>query len=106
SLADLPEPVELVVIVVPEPGFEEAVDAALAAGARAIVGIVAGLGERSERNREREREVVERVRAAGAVLLGPNCMGVIDTRSEFAAAAHLTLAAGHIGVVSQSGGLG
>src|SRR5919204_6919937 len=45
SLAELPEAPELVAVAVPAAGFEEAVDAALAAGARAIVGISAGLGE-------------------------------------------------------------
>ena len=45
SVADLPEAPELVVIAVPAAGFEEAVDASLARGARAIVGITAGLGE-------------------------------------------------------------
>jgi acyl-CoA synthetase (NDP forming) len=106
SLSELPCPPELVLIAVPEQAFESAVDDALAAGAQAIVGIVAGLGEASDANRERERAVAERVRDAGAVLLGPNCMGVIDTSSELSAAAHLTLEPGAIAVVTQSGGLG
>ena len=106
SLDELPESPELVMIVVPEQGFEEAVAASLDAGARAIVAIVAGLGEAGPENRRREQAVVERVRAAGAVLLGPNCMGVIDTTSELSAAAHLTLPAGELAVVTQSGGLG
>jgi acetate---CoA ligase (ADP-forming) len=45
SLGELPEPPELVVLAVPAAAFEEATDAALAAGARAIVAIAAGLGE-------------------------------------------------------------
>src|SRR5690349_5322469 len=43
SLEELPEPPELVVLAVPASAFEETVDAALAAGARAIVAIAAGL---------------------------------------------------------------
>ena len=58
--------------------LEEAVDASLAAGARAIVAITAGLGEIGDEGRARERAIVERVRAAGAVLVGPNCLGVYD----------------------------
>jgi acyl-CoA synthetase (NDP forming) len=42
TLAEAPGPVELVVIAVPAAGFEPAVDDALRAGARAIVGITAG----------------------------------------------------------------
>ncbi len=104
SLADLDEPVELVVIAIPETGFETAVDQALAAGARAIVAITAGLGETGEAGARREREVVARVREAGAVLLGPNCLGLYD------AAAQLDLGSnqffpGPIGLISQSGNL-
>ena len=56
---------ELVVISVPAAAFEEAVDASLAAGAKAIVAITAGLGEVDDDGRELERRVVEKVRAGG-----------------------------------------
>ena len=80
SLGELPDAPELVVLSVPAAGFEAAVDEALAAGAKAIVGISAGLGELDEAGREVEAAVAERVRSAGAVLLGPNCLGVFDAR--------------------------
>jgi acetate---CoA ligase (ADP-forming) len=104
SLADLPDAPDLVVLSVPAAGFEEAVESSLAAGARAIVVISAGLGESGPDGRERERAVVERVRAAGAVLLGPNCLGVFDadTRLDLSSNA---VPAGEIGLVSQSGNL-
>ena len=101
SLSDLPETPELVVLSVPADGFEEAVEASLAAGAKALVGITTGLGETGDEGRARESAVVERVRAAGAVLLGPNCLGIFD------AAASLDLGwselrGGSIALVSQS----
>jgi acetate---CoA ligase (ADP-forming) len=104
SLEELPGPPELVVVTTPAAGFEEAVEGSLAVGARAIVGITAGLGETDDAGREIERRVVERVREAGAVLLGPNCLGVYD------AAAELDLGmsefgAGSLGIISQSGNL-
>ncbi len=104
SLADLPGPPELVVIALPAAAFEATVDASLAAGARAIVGITAGLAETGADGRELEQRVVERVRSAGAVLLGPNCLGVVD------AAASLDLGMneftpGSLGILSQSGNL-
>jgi acyl-CoA synthetase (NDP forming) len=98
SLAELPEPPELVVLSVPAAGLDEAVDASLAAGAKAIVAIAAGVGE------ERERSIVERVRAAGAVLLGPNCLGVFDAAGELDLASN-PLPSGPIGFVSQSGNI-
>ena len=54
-------------------------DDSLEAGAGALVAITAGFAEGGEEGRARERAVVERVREAGAVMLGPNCGGVADT---------------------------
>ncbi len=104
SLADLPSPPELVVLVVPATHFDTAVDEALAAGARAIVGITAGLAETGAEGRLREQAAVEKIRAAGAVLLGPNCLGVMDVSSELYLASN-ELPPGPIGVISQSGNL-
>jgi acyl-CoA synthetase (NDP forming) len=104
SLAEAGGPIELVVIAVGAAGFEQAVDDALAAGARAIVGITAGLGEAGGAARESERRVVERVRAAGAVLVGPNCLGVADPSSDLDLSFG-DFAAGPLGLISQSGNL-
>jgi acetate---CoA ligase (ADP-forming) len=102
SLGELPEPPELVVLSVPADGLEETVDASLAAGARALVAIAAGFAELGEEGAERERALVERVRAAGAALVGPNCLGVFDAAAELQLASS-PLPAGPIGFVSQSG---
>jgi acyl-CoA synthetase (NDP forming) len=104
SLAELPEPPELVALAVPADGFEEAVDDALAAGARALIVIAAGLGESGEPGKARERAVVARVREAGAVLLGPNCLGVFDAEAELSLTSN-ELPVGPVGVISQSGNL-
>ncbi len=92
------------VIAVPAAGFEEAVDAPLARGARAIVGITAGLGEAGGEALARERALVERVRSAGAMLLGPNCLGVFDATSDLGLASN-EFPPGSIGLISQSGNL-
>ena len=105
SLADVPQPVDLVVISIGAAGFEDAVDEALAAGARAIVAITAGLGETGRDGRAIERSVTEKVHAAGALLVGPNCMGVADTLSKLDLASS-EFAPGSIGLISQSGNLG
>jgi len=104
SLGDLPDAVELVAVGVPASAFEQTVEGALAAGAQAIVAISAGLGESGVEGRAREQAVVERVRAAGAVLLGPNCNGVFDAASELYLGFE-GLPAGPIGLISQSGNL-
>ena len=104
SLADAGEDVETVVVSVPEAGLEGAVDDSLAQGARALIVITSGLAERSEAGRERERALVERVRSAGAVMLGPNCIGVYDALSEFHVSSN-DYPAGPVGLISQSGNL-
>ena len=104
SLEELPEPPELVVLAIPARAFEETVEAALAVGAKAIVAITAGLGESSADGSRRELAVVERVRAAGAVLVGPNCMGLYDGQTELDLASS-DFVPGDLGFVSQSGNL-
>lgn len=104
SVGDLPERAELVVLAIGASGFGDAVEEATRAGARAIVGIAAGLGETGLEGRAMERRAVERVRAAGAVLLGPNCLGVVDTESELNVAFG-DYEPGPVALVSQSGNL-
>lgn len=104
SLAEVPAAPDLVVVSVPAAAFEQAVDDSLAAGARALVGITAGLGELGDEGREQERALVERVRAAGALLLGPNCLGVYDASSELGICSN-EFPPGSIGLISQSGNL-
>lgn len=104
ALDELPEAPELVVVTVPAAGVEEAVEAALAASAKGIVVISAGLGEMGGEGAARERAVVERVRAAGAVLVGPNCLGVYDAGAELELCSE-DLEPGSIGLISQSGNL-
>lgn len=104
ALSELPEAPELVVITVPAEAFDEAVDAAVEAGAKALVVISAGLGEAGPAGQARERAAVERVRAAGAVLVGPNCLGIFDAGTNL----HLSsdsVPSGPIGLISQSGNL-
>ncbi|MEV6316277.1 acetate--CoA ligase family protein [Streptomyces sp. NPDC051776] len=104
SLADIGDPVDLVVISVPGPGFEAAVDDALACGARAIVGITAGFAETGAAGLARQRAIAEHVRDAGAVLVGPNCLGIADNTTELYLASD-TFAPGGIALLSQSGNL-
>ena len=104
SVAELDGPIDLAVIAVPEAGFEDAVDGVLAKGARAIVAITAGLGEAGATGRAREDALIARVRNAGAVLIGPNCLGLVDNTT----ATYLSsnqFAPGDVAVLSQSGNL-
>lgn len=104
AVDDLVGSIDLAVIAVPEAGFEDAVDGVLAKGARAIVAITAGLGEAGAEGRAREAALIARVRDAGAVLVGPNCLGLVDNTT----ATYLSsnqFAHGDVAVLSQSGNL-
>lgn len=95
---------DLAVLCVPATGFVDAVRDAVAAGARALVGITAGLSETGPEGARLEAEALAVARDADAVLLGPNCLGLVDTGTGLQLA-HAELPAGDVAVLSQSGNL-
>jgi acetyl coenzyme A synthetase (ADP forming)-like protein len=78
-VTDIPGPVDLAVIVVPAHEVLAAVDDCIAANVRAICVISAGFSECDDDGRAREALLVEKVRRAGCRLIGPNCMGLLNT---------------------------
>lgn len=97
-------PLDLAVLCVPADGFVAAVADAVSAGARAIVAITAGLAEAGPEGARWEAEAVAVARDAGAVLVGPNCLGLVDTTTGLHLAPGL-LPPGDVAVLSQSGNL-
>ncbi|MGE5232891.1 MAG: acetate--CoA ligase family protein, partial [Acidobacteriota bacterium] len=109
SIAAIPDPVDLAVIAVPRPGVLPAVEECLARGVGGLVVITAGFSETGEEGRRLEQEIRARVRAAGVRMVGPNCMGVINTDPRVslnATFAPVPARRGSLGFVSQSGALG
>ena len=76
---DVPGTVDLAIVSVPAARVLDAVDDCLAKGVRAICVISAGFSESGAEGREREAVLLERVRRAGSRLVGPNCMGLLNT---------------------------
>jgi acetate---CoA ligase (ADP-forming) len=103
SLASLPEAPELAVLAVPPAAIEAAVDDAIAAGCRALVVITAGETD-GDAGGPRDAALAQRVREAGVILLGPNCLGVFDAAAELELVSN-DLPRGSIGLISQSGNL-
>ena len=103
TLASLPEAPELAVLAVPPAAVEGAVDDAIAAGCRALVVITAGEAD-GDAGGPRDAALARRVREAGVILLGPNCLGVFDAGSELELVSN-DLPRGSIGLISQSGNL-
>lgn len=102
SLSELGEAPELAVIAVPPDAVPAAVDEALDAGARAVV-VITATGDPGQPNGS-DASLAARVRSSGAVLLGPNCLGVFD-HSEQLELVPNPLPGGSIGLISQSGNL-
>jgi acetate---CoA ligase (ADP-forming) len=109
SVHDLPRPVGLAVIVVPADGVVAAAGECADAGVRALLVISAGFGETGAEGRRQQGELLTLCRRTGMRLIGPNCLGVINTDPDVrldATFAGRQPPAGTIGFLSQSGGLG
>lgn len=109
AVADIPGPVDLGVIVVPAADVLDAARACAAKDVRSLVVISAGFGETGPAGLARQRELVELCRSSGMRLIGPNCMGVLNTAADVrmdATFAPTFPPAGRVGFLSQSGALG
>jgi acyl-CoA synthetase (NDP forming) len=103
------QPVDLVVIAVPAVAVEEVVKDCARAHVRGVVVISAGFAEVSGEGRKIEARLSELVRGAGMRMIGPNCMGVLNT--DPALSMNATFAPswpppGGVSMLSQSGALG
>src|ERR1019366_1608605 len=79
SVLDIPGEVEMAVITVPAAAVLEAARKCVAKGVRALVVISAGFAETGPEGAELQRLLLDVCRQAGMRLVGPNCMGVINT---------------------------
>jgi len=109
SLRDVPGPVEFAVIAVPARDVEAVIDDCIVKHVAAAVVISAGFSETGAEGRAAEQRILEKVRGAGMRMVGPNCMGVLNT--DPAVQMHATFAsvfppAGNVAMSSQSGALG
>jgi acetyl coenzyme A synthetase (ADP forming)-like protein len=109
TIADVPEIADVAVIVVPKDRVLEAAEQCGAAGVRNLVVISAGFREVGADGAAREDRLREIVRRSGMRLVGPNCMGIINTNPDVslnATFAPVMPPHGRAAFVSQSGALG
>jgi acyl-CoA synthetase (NDP forming) len=78
KIGDLPEVPDLAVIVVPPPVVPPVIGECVDKGIRAGVVITAGFGEVGSAGERLQREMLERARAGGMILVGPNCNGIMS----------------------------
>ena len=105
----MPAGVDLAVVAVPPHQVLEVVEDCGAARVKAVVVITAGFAEIGPSGLALQDRLIEKVRAFGMRLVGPNCMGVLNTdpdvRLNASFAGHLP-PPGRVALASQSGGLG
>jgi acetate---CoA ligase (ADP-forming) len=109
SVTAIPDAVDLAVICVPCAAVSAAVDDCIAKGVKALVIISAGFGETGTAGRVLEQELLDKVRAAGIRMIGPNCMGIINTDPAVRLNATFSPIApeqGRVAFSTQSGALG
>ncbi len=109
DVRDIPGAVDLAVIAVPAASVADVVASCQAKGVHGLIVLTAGFAETGADGAVAQRAMVARARAHGMRVLGPNCLGLINT--DPAVRLNATLAprvppAGRIGFFSQSGALG
>jgi acyl-CoA synthetase (NDP forming) len=81
TLQDIPDPVDMVVIAVPARITPRVFEDIAAKGTRAAIVVSGGFSETGPRGAELEDEIVDIGKKNGIRIIGPNCVGVIDTHS-------------------------
>jgi acyl-CoA synthetase (NDP forming) len=108
-VGDIPDPIDLAIVMVPRDAVLDVVEECIQHGVKGLVVITAGFAEVGPVGAALETQLGERVRHAGVRMIGPNCMGVINTDESVrmeATFAPTPAERGTIGFVSQSGALG
>ncbi len=109
KLAEVPGAVDLAIITVPAPFVSDVVRDCGSEGIRGLVIMTAGYSEQGPARAGAERDLVELARNFGMRLVGPNCVGVLNTSTDVrmnATVAERSPLPGRIALSSQSGGLG
>ncbi len=109
SVMDIPGEVDLAVVAVPADAVQDVVLDCAAKGVHGLVVVSAGFAETGDEGRQRQRRLVGLARSYGLRLIGPNCLGIINTAPEVSINASLVPdmpPRGRAGFFCQSGALG
>ncbi|PWN03032.1 GNAT family N-acetyltransferase [Nocardioides silvaticus] len=109
SVNEIPDDVDVAIVAVPAEAVTDVVLDCAAKGVHGLIVISSGFAETGEEGRRRQRHLVGLSRSYGLRLIGPNCLGVINTDPEISVNASLSSvmpARGRAGFFCQSGALG
>ena len=106
SIKDVPDQVDLAVIVTPSTSIPGIIAECAEAGVKGAIVISAGFKEIGPAGVELERQLLENARKGGMRVVGPNCLGVMNPMSGLNATFAAGMARkGHVAFISQSGAL-
>jgi acyl-CoA synthetase (NDP forming)/RimJ/RimL family protein N-acetyltransferase len=109
SVNDIPDDVDVAIVAVPADAVTDVVLDCAAKGVHGLIVISSGFAEIGEEGRQRQRHLVGLSRSYGLRLIGPNCLGVINTDPAVSVNASLSSVMpprGRAGFFCQSGALG
>ncbi len=109
SLRDLPERADLAVVAVPAGTVLSVAEDALHSGTKGLLVVTSGFAESGPEGAAQQKKLVDLVRSHGARMIGPNCLGIMNTHPEVSLNASLAPAMsprGRIGFYSHSAALG
>ena len=109
KISDVPGKIDLVVIAVNSEKVYDVALEAIQAGVKGLVVVSAGFADAGEEGLKRQKKLTELVRAHGVRLLGPSCLGVMNTDPKVklnASMAPQIMPPGHTGFFSHSAALG
>lgn len=108
DIAAIPEPVDCIVLAVPNHHVPDLLESAVNCGVRAAVVFAAGFAEIGDEGQERQARIEALSRERGLLVCGPNCYGVLNVHGKaplFASTIPQGFLPGPVALVSQSGGL-
>jgi acyl-CoA synthetase (NDP forming) len=108
EIAAIPDPVDCVILAVPNRHVADLVESAAAAGVRAAVVFSAGFAEIGAEGAQRQHRLESFAAERNFLICGPNCYGVLNAVGKaplFASTIPPGFLSGPVGLVSQSGGL-
>jgi acetate---CoA ligase (ADP-forming) len=106
SIEAAPDPVDLAVVIVPAPLVPQTIEACGRRGIRWAIIVSGGFRETGPAGAELEEQTVAMARRHGLRLIGPNCIGLIDTHVPFNTTFIKSMPnPGEIAFVSQSGAI-
>jgi acyl-CoA synthetase (NDP forming)/ribosomal protein S18 acetylase RimI-like enzyme len=109
TVGDIPDEVDVAIVAVPADAVQDVVLDCAAKGVHGLVVISSGFAETGEEGRQRQRRLVGLSRSYGLRLIGPNCLGIINTDPSVSINASLSSVMpprGRAGFFCQSGALG